>query len=513
MAFLLYHVIAFFSGASVLMIEVLGSRIIAPYLGTAFFVWVNVIGVILAALSAGYWLGGRAADKHKWLLPHIFLAGAFACAAIILERPLLPSFGAAGPRLGSFFASLLLFAPPSLILGMVSPYLVKLSVKDMETLGRSAGAIYASSTLGSIAGTFITGFWLVPSFTVTQLLWGVAGLLVLLALVAVKTGAHAFNWKSVLMPALTIVASAATATALTFGGDLHKKTNRIVFERNSRYYNIRIHEEPAKNGDIRRTMLLDGSTQSARYLRSTESPYAYIDLSEKMIAPLMPESKAVLALGGGGYSVPAFIKKNYPAADVTVVEIDPEVTDAAMRFFLDGDDMGIKTINEDARIFLNRNASASVNAAAGKKYDIIYTDAYSGAFSIPQNLATKEAFLAMKNSLAPGGAAIFNIASAAEGKYSALFRALWKTINTAFPETFAFLVHPESPASPQNIIVVASAQKGLLNGRLAGFMASRYENSPITSDVPLLTDDFAPTENLSAELVSVIYPNIRHYQE
>ncbi len=147
-----YHLLAFLSGAIVLVLEIMGTRLFAPYLGTAFFVWVNVIGVILAALSLGYWLGGVFADRNQKMLPLIFLGGAGTVALMLLWRIFLTHFGALGIRLGSLLAALLLFAPPSLILGMVSPYLIKLAAYDLAHLGQTSGRIYAASTLGSIIG-------------------------------------------------------------------------------------------------------------------------------------------------------------------------------------------------------------------------------------------------------------------------------------------------------------------------------------------------------------------------
>jgi len=161
-----YYIIAFLSGTAVLVIETIGVRILAPYLGAAYVVWVNIIGVILAALAAGYWVGGIVADRTKKLLAPLFFFAAIAVSLIPFARHILPMLGERfGIRVGSLIGSLLLFAPASMILGMVTPYLVKLATEDPDRVGESSGTIFAASTIGSIVATFVTGFLLIPHFS------------------------------------------------------------------------------------------------------------------------------------------------------------------------------------------------------------------------------------------------------------------------------------------------------------------------------------------------------------
>jgi len=488
-----YHLIAFLSGAVVLVLEVIGARILAPYLGTAYFVWVNIIGVILAALSVGYWLGGVLADRNQRMLPFIFLAGAIAVWVIVLLRPLLPYFGALGIRIGSFVASLVLFAPSSIILGMVSPYIIKLVSRDLGRLGRTSGSIFASSTMGSIVGTFATGFWLLPHLALTQIFYGLVFTLCGLAVLS--------EWKNKIM--LPAVAALVIWTLLAVSAPLYA-SKRIIFEKNSQYYNIRVHEGAQTDGSAVRTLLLDGSTQSARFVAKEGMPYQYIELSAQLIDALKPMPVRALALGGGGYSIPAHIKKRARASEVTVVEIDPEVTRVAERFFLDGQNLGMVTLNEDGRVFLNRNT---------EQFDVIYTDAYSGAFAVPAHMATREAFIKIRDALSPDGIAIFNIASALEGENAALFRSLWRTFESIFAQKIIFATYLRDPVQPQNIIVLAkNTAQPFAEETLAPFAASRYKKTPNTWGIPLLIDDFAPTDALVESLVRTIYPALRQYQ-
>ncbi|MDP3963720.1 MAG: fused MFS/spermidine synthase [bacterium] len=510
-----YYIIAFFSGAAVLMLEVLGARIIAPYLGTSFFVWVNVIGVILASLSCGYWLGGVLADKNQRLLPWLFLFGAFFVIAILPGRALIPYAAALGIRAGSLVASLYLFAAPSLVLGMVSPYLIKLVARDMDRLGKTSGSMFALSTIGSIAGTFITGFWLVPMFAISQLLWGLGGGLVTLAGLSLER-----RKSRVAIIALGLAIAVIGPLAQERFGNT-EKNSRVIFEKNSRYYNIRVHDAPTADGAVVRTLLLDGSTQSAKFLAKPQInansnadelgledrlfPYTYIELSAKLISALAPNPASLLAIGGGGYSIPEYVKTQSPHADVTVVEIDPKVTETAQRFFLHDPGIAIQTIAEDGRTFLNNNRET---------FAVVYTDAYSGAFSVPGHLASREAFLLMEHALSEDGVLIMNIASALEGERGILFRSLWKTFDDIFPHKIILATAPRTPASSQNIIVVAAKQPAALNAQaLQKFESWRYKKTPDTSDVASLTDEYAPTDHLVESLVADVYPYLRAYHQ
>lgn len=487
-----YHVLAFLSGAVVLVLEIIGARIFAPYLGAAYVVWVNVIGVILAALSLGYWLGGALADKNQRLLSFIFLGSATAVALIMPARILLPFFGEAGIGWGSLLAAVFLFAPASIILGMVSPYIIKLAAEDLAHLGRISGSIFAASTLGSIAGTFTAGFWLIPYFSISQILWGMVGILLVLSWLS-HSGRTAT--RTVILLLILVSALGANAT-LSF------KPPRVVYEKNSRYYNIRVHDATGKDGKTTRTLLLDGSTQSGRILGSSREPFSYVDLSLRLIESLIPAPRSLLGIGGGGYRVPLYVKQMWPDTDILVLEIDPEVTRVAEEFFFDDPALFIETRHADGRVFLNTNK---------KTYHLIYADAYSGGFSVPAHLASREAFQLLKKSLADDGVLLLNVVSAIEGPHGKLFRALLKTLDGVFPHKAAFATNLTHPEKPQNLIIAASKKHPLGEDVLRALEAFRYRGTPDTDDIPLLTDEHAPTDYLMESLVEAIYPTLRQY--
>jgi spermidine synthase len=228
-------------------------------------------------------------------------------------------------------------------------------------------------------------------------------------------------------------------------------------------------------------------------------------LSAQLIDAFKPAPPRALAIGGGAYSIPEYIQARYPESDVTVVEIDPAVTDTARRFFLGPAARSIRTMEADGRVFLN-------NAAGW--YDLIYTDVYNGAFSVPWHLASREALAAMRGALRDDGILIVNIASSPEGPTSALFRSFWKTCGGLFPQTAIFTTRKDFPGEPQNIILLAlKSKRPAFEEELKTFEPFRYRKTVATEDVPILTDDYAPVDSLIEPLVLRMYPSLQEYME
>ena len=483
--------VAFLSGGVVLLLEILGSRILAPDLGTSFSVWVNIIGTILGSLSLGYYLGGVLADRNQKLLPLILLVGACAVALVYFERPLLPQFGDLGLEWGSLVAGVVLFAPASVVLGMVSPYLLKIAASDPERLGRTSGGIFAASTLGSIAGTFLGGFWLIPHFRVSSIL---GGMVVVLLILSVWTqGALRPSWAAV---SAALIAGVVINVAATPEGDWSAHISHI-FEKNSRYFNIRVND--AIGVKRTRLLLLDGKLQSGRTLGESGLLFPYVELSSKIMQKVKPAPQSALVIGGGGYTVPEFIKTYTPNTEVTVVEIDPDVTAVAKRYLMRDPNLPMTTVNEDGRVFLNRNR---------RQFDVLYTDAYVG-LSIPPFLATREAFIQMRRALKPDGIGVFNILSARSGKLGAVFESLYTTLHDVFPQVAVFSTNTADPSEGQNLIIVVTGGQPLPEDDLRSFEAARIRDLPASG--LLLTDDFAPTDYLSLELARKSYENERVY--
>ena len=180
----LLFLVVFISGSAILAIEILGTRILGPYYGVSIFLWSALIGVTLIALSIGYTLGGHWADKNP---TYIGLAILLICAGLwiiiipYIKYPVLTILSPVGLRVAVLMAALILFMPPLLLLGMVTPYVVKLGAESLNNIGKTVGNLYAVSTIGSVIAALMTGYILIPNFGVTTLLHIIGSILILRA--------------------------------------------------------------------------------------------------------------------------------------------------------------------------------------------------------------------------------------------------------------------------------------------------------------------------------------------
>lgn len=193
------EIVVFVCGAVVMAFEIIGSRMLGPYVGTSYVVWSAIIGIILLSLSLGYFYGGRLADKRPrpgLLSLIIFTAGVLILITALMKDQLLAFLlmHIENIKLVSVVSSLLLFAPPAVLLGMVSPWAARLRMSSVSDSGMTVGNLYAISTVGSISGVFLAGFYLIPSFRITVILYLFATVLILVALMI--TGVSLYSLKS-----------------------------------------------------------------------------------------------------------------------------------------------------------------------------------------------------------------------------------------------------------------------------------------------------------------------------
>jgi predicted membrane-bound spermidine synthase len=181
------EIVTFFCGAVVMAFEIVGSRMLGPYVGTTMFAWTSIIGVILLSLSIGYFWGGRIADmrpRADILSLFIFISALFIIVTVIIKESVLEILLHAFKNIHivSLTASLIFFAVPSILLGMVSPFAARIKMKSVDKSGSTVGNLYAISTLGSIAGVFLAGFYLIPAFKITNILMMLAVVLIAVSL-------------------------------------------------------------------------------------------------------------------------------------------------------------------------------------------------------------------------------------------------------------------------------------------------------------------------------------------
>jgi len=476
----------FVSGAIILIFELVGARILAPYLGTTIFVWTALIGIILASLSLGYYFGGRWADKkpRPAILSLIILLAALAVAlTIFLREPFLNyiQHNIASIRLGALLASTVLFLPASLFLGMVSPYIVKLKLAHLEHTGQTVGALCAISTMGSISGTFLAGFYLIPNFAISSILILLAAtLLALSVLISLENLARV----KILLLLLSLV-------GLLLPPEL--KAQDVLVDQDTAYGRARILEHPdLRSGRQVRELRINDATNSSMFV---EQPTALVHDYTKyyhLVRHFNPHFETSLILGGGAFSFPKSYLATYPGAKLDVVEIDPQITQLAREYFALPEEPRLKIIAADARTYINRTS---------KKYDAIFADTFRTHFELPYQLTTREAIQKKYDLLNPDGAVFVNIISSIDGSTGEFLRAEYATYQDVFHYVYLFPVsHPHDPGVLQNIVLVAvkTDRKPSFKSQdpqLNNFLKNVWSQA-VPKDQGILTDDYVPVEHL-----------------
>ena len=484
------EVVSFICGAAVMVLEMAGARVIAPHLGTSIVVWTALIGVILAAMSLGYWLGGRAGDKNPSArkLGMIIAGGAlFVLLAAVAHAPVLNAVASArlSLHISAIVAAVLLFAAPAVFLGMVSPYIIQVRLLDYDEskTGSVMGRFFALSTIGSIVGTFLGGYWLISWFGTRVILYAVAAVLALAAMLV--------------MPRRRKIPGALLlGLCLGLGGYNLLAANENLasgIARDTRYNHLRV-QDGFRGGDPMRFLITDpGSVQSGMLLNNPDK--LAFDYTEHYALAwhILPEAKNFLMLGGGGYSVPKYLLASKPEAIVDVVEIDPGITQVAKEFFFLKDNPGLHIFHEDARVFLNRNAEETPG-----RYDIIMGDTFSSNYNIPFHLGTVECAQRIKVLLRDNGVFVCNIISAITGDQGRILRGIHAAFAEVFPQTHIFPVtYPENGSVQQNVMLVALKTPRPFplawDGTMQAMLSKEWKH-PLPSDVPALRDDYAPVE-------------------
>ena len=479
------------SGASVLAIELLGTRILGPFYGVSLFLWSALITVTLAGLAIGYFVGGRLADRgatYPRLGSLLAISGVWLIAVPWIRSPLLRVTEPFGLRFAALLAALVLFFIPLMLLGMVSPYAIKLRTSRLEEVGRSAGNLYAISTLASVAAALLIGFFLIPSLGVYRLTTAVGVILLGVSLPAVL-GKRRASSVAVMMAAVLIGGFALVASQHENAPD---QARGIIFRGQSPYAEIRVVDEGTA-----RYLLIDGGIHTAAdtsWVWRSLLPYAnVVDIARSFFAE--PGRLLLVGLGGGS------VAKSFSGAGwkVDAVEIDPLIVKLAYRYFgLDSADA--RVFRTDGRRFLRDTPD---------RYQVIVMDAF-GSSSIPFHLLTREAFELAASRLTPDGVLVVNLQ--AIGWQHKLVRSAAATIGTQFREVLA-LPTMEPPDAFGNVLIFAANRPLETRGELPEptdrFTAAydrvhawdnRFE--PSAAGARFLTDDHNPVD-IWAESISL----------
>lgn len=486
------EIIVFVSGFAVLLFEIVGARMLGPYFGTSSFVWTSIISIILASLSIGYYAGGKLSDKYTKpiILSHILLLASAVLFVTILGKDTvlaLISGITKDIRIGAILASIILFAPTSILLGMVSPYSVRLALDSLKQSGAQIGKLSALSTVGSILGSVAGGFWLLPAFGVNQILIFLPIVVLLLSVLLVPV-------KKLIYYALVLLIYITGAWTVFLAS---AQENVVSYD--TMYSHVKVRDYTDASGERFRMLQINIENHSAKSLDSDRLVNDYTRYYH-IIRHFVPNFSHVLMLGGAGYSYPQDYLKQYPDKKIDVVEIDPGITEIAKKHFGLTEHPNLQIFHEDARVFLNSNTY---------KYDAILGDAFSSWYSLPYQLTTKEAVQKHYDSLSDSGVVVLNIISALEGELSQFLRAEYRTYKEIFPDVKIFPVtNASNPDIIQNIILVAIKNPRAFSidatdSEVQSFLANEY-TKPIPLDMPILTDNYAPVDSYITPFLSVI---------
>ena len=490
-------ILVFVVGTGSLGAEIAAVRLLAPYFGASTIVWANTIGVVLVALSVGYWLGGRLADRHPNMralcLTSLVAALLLAIVPFAADPLLNVAVDAldeisAGAFIGSLLAVLVLVAVPVLLLGTVSPWAIRLGVSSVEEAGTVAGRLYALSTAGSLVGTLMSALVLIPLVGTrrTFLIFALA-----IAVVAVLGLRPVRRWA--LAPAAIVVLIALPV------GTLKAKTEnggRVVHEAETEYQYARVVEYPdghrvleLNEGQAQHSLCEAECDAGPRGPRDPSSVLTGGYWDGQLVDPLAGAhagARRVAILGNAAGTTSRAYEQFFPATRVDGVEIDSELSDIGRRWF-DMNNPRLHVYDEDARPFLRR-----IDAS----YDVITVDAYRQPY-IPFYLTTREFFENVRDRLAPGGVLVINIGHP-EGE-DALEKVLTATVGEVFPQLM------RDPFDDTNTLLLAS-EAPLSAARMSGAVprlpvalrptveAAAQRLRPPLAGGEVYTDDRAPVE-------------------
>ena len=484
---LLAAVLTFIATASVLVLEIAAGRLLAPYVGVSLTTYTGIIGAILAGIALGAWLGGKVADAVgplPLLGPAFILGGLSAVASV----PIVGAIGDVGLGEG-FVATILLattgFVLPAAIISATAPMLVRGTLTDLATSGSIVGWLSAIGTVGAITGTFLTGFVLLGLFPTRVLIVAVG-----IGLAAI--GVVLTLW---LRRGRGVAPVAVVAVVLTAGFALGQPSR---CDTESAYYCIAIENDVADPNV--RVLVLDGLTHAAVDLHDpTDLEFGYVRRFADATAPLRAQlgtAPDVLHIGGGGFTFPRYIEAEHPDARQVVLELDPRIYEIAQ--------LELGYVRHDSIDVRVGDARQSIRALPSDAFDIVVGDAFGG-LAVPWHLTTREMLHHISRVLRPGGEYVVNIidypplrfvraeAAPAGSVFSNV--AVIALDSTIAGENGGNIVLVASD-TPLDIAAVEAAIAARNEGAITRVLAEPGDVQAFIGDSPILTDDFAPVDQL-----------------
>jgi Flp pilus assembly protein TadD/spermidine synthase len=516
----------FLSSFCVMVVELVAGRLIARNLGSSIYTWTSVIGVILAGLAAGNYLGGRIADRRspaRVLAFLFFLASLVSLTIPIVNRVIgdwVQLWTLSWPLRVSVHVGAVFFLP-SMILGAISPVGGKMALDQGHLPGRTLGSVYAWGVIGSLLGTFLTGYWFIPTFGTAKVVWSVAAVLAGASLLIASGSVLRWSWAGLVLLA-GIVQLGPWPWAEKAGAALQLReipVPDLVHEVESEYCDIRV--LASRDGDSEKLHLLLDKMMHNTYDPKKPDAFEdrYLRIFQILSHVVRPESSALqtLTIGGGAYLFPRYVERHWPGSAIDVVEIDPALTRIAEDVFGLPATSSIVTHSVDGRVFVNRLAEERALGRATPHYDLIYLDAFND-YSVPYQLTTMELNREIAALLKPDGAYLINaIDSFRQGLFlSAMVNTLEKTfevVNVFYEGTGASL-----RGNARETFILCASQQELDWARVVRVHPEESGLHALTEDElaqirrrtngAVLTDDLAPTENLLAPVVKESAPGL-----
>ncbi len=497
------YIITFIASFCSLVIEMVAGRILAPFVGVSLYTWTSIIGVILAGISIGAYIGGRLVDsfpRRRTLGILLFLSGIAALGIIPLTN-LVAAYRFPFSLMWRIFAvTSIIFFVPGCILGTISPVVVRLTLQTLNRAGNVIGKIYAFSTLGAIMGTFATGFLLISWMGTRNIIFTMGIILIVTALFS-----GGFLKKKGAAAAIIVICAVVLVPLYNWAFRIPIKAPHY-FYKESDYYTIKLSRTTGSDKGTRlQALILDNLIHS--YV-SLDNPYHIEYEYERIYGEVLkwlyqPDSAfSTLSIGGGGYTFPRYMELAYPKAHIEVVEIDPEVTSVVYRYLGLPQSTRIKSFNTDGRWFVMN---------CKETYDVIFTDAFND-LSIPYHLTTKEFVGQLNARLSPDGMLMSNIID--NFQKGTFLPSYIKTLQTVFGDRNVYLISVSPDFKNLRIstfIVIATKGKhdmkefdAWLKQKFQGKAKSALVSDELVQQMLsrpgsiVIRDDYAPVDNLIA---------------
>ncbi len=506
----------FIASFCIMVLELVAGRLVARFLGSSLYTWTAVIGVVLAGITLGNYIGGRIADRFqaRKTLAWLFAISSATCVVIIILNNLVGGWiwllKLSWP-MRIFTHVSLVFLLPSMLLGTISPVVAKMALDRGLPTGKTVGDIYAWGAAGGIAGTFAAGYYLIAEMGSIAIIWAIAAALLLMAIFYCVRLWLLYVWAVVFVCALVMgVAPWGWARETGAGLALRKPAREgVIYEDETAYCYIAV--EQLSSAPDRRAFLQDKLKHSEIVMDDVlDLQYFYSRIFAAITGGLSADKDklAVLVMGGGGYVFPRYVDKVWPGSRVDVIEIDPGVTEAAIQAFGLERDTSIRTFTMDARNYVDALLEQERKSGRKTRYDFIYEDALND-YSIPYQLTTREFNDKIAQLLTNDGVYMLELIDIFD---SGLFLgAVVNTLRITFPYVYV-VTRGDLPRASRNTFVVIAAKRELNIDNLWDKYNRRSQNFWHLSDSDMqilkeksgglvLTDDYAPVETLISPAV------------